>query len=501
MPRQTLEETNRDGHESPATSGNGSTHSTPVGSDTSEDRYYDHEPFVLFKPRVEKLCQELWPPQNPIQQPLSNRKKPSRTRADKDLTLSVPSQEAPLVTYLRGGEVSRITGITLPRSEMEGKHSRDLILRTPRSGPGNIERGVAVLSYLRQNSSIPIPNIVAKDSSNNNPLQNPYTIHERIPGINLGGRWVYLNHSQRCTIAREVGRMVKNLLALESPMAGHLEAGHMFDEIAMNHNVVQLDLKSIDGEYFEEPKEPSSTTWRPRRESQSTLDLFKSQIARWRAVDVAKNAPLVDQKVALWDSLLEVVQEMNDLGLFTTKLHCLCHVYVNRQNILAEILADSSIRVTGIIGWDEAVVAPKFVCCNPPGWLWGFEPFIVGRAGLPAWPYEIPGANDVPSTPGNRELKRIFEENAGPEYVSLAYDEHCRMSRCLFRIARLGLTTSENVDAAEHIIKDWTRLRQSLMPWSWGAIMRYTWYTWLAFVSIIIPVGMCLHWLGYSITP
>ncbi len=500
MPRRTLEETNGDVHRSPATSDNGSTHSTSVGSDTS-DKYYDHEPFALFKPRVEKLCQELRLPQIPLQQPLSNRKTPNRTRADRYLALSDPSQEAPLITYLHGGEVNRIISITLPRSGVEEKHSKSLILRVPRSGQGDMERAASVLSYLRQNSSIPVPNIVAKDSSNNNPLHNPYTIHERIPGTDLGGMWLYLNHSQRSTIAREVGLVVKNLLALESPVPGHLEAITMVNEIPLDHDVVQLDLKNIDGELFEKPREPISTFWRPRRESKSTLDLFKSQIARWREVDVAKNAPLVDRTVALWDSMLEVVEEMNALGLFTTNLHCLCHIDLHPHNIIAETPADGSIRVTGIIDWDEAIVAPKFVCCYPPSWLWGFRPFFADHHGLPERPYEIPGANDVPSTPGNRELKRIFEEHAGPEYMSLAYNETSRMSRGLFKIARFGLTRSENVAAAEQIIKDWARLRQSLMPWSWGTIMRCAWYTWLAFVSIMIPIGLCLRSLGYSITP
>lgn len=74
----------------------------------------------------------------------------------------------------------------------------------------------------------------------------------------------------------------------------------------------------------------------------------------------------------------------------------------------------------------------------------------------------MPGADDVPSTPVRRELKGIFEECAGPEYLSLAYDEQFRMSRGLFRIAVFGLTSSENYSAADRIVGDWQKLRRSL---------------------------------------
>ena len=64
--------------------------------------------------------------------------------------------------------------------------------------------------------------------------------------------------------------------------------------------------------------------------------------------------------------------------------------------------------------------------------------------GLLPWPYEVEKANDIPTTLEQEELKRIFEECAGPEYPSLAYDEHSRLSRGLFRIATIGLEASHH---------------------------------------------------------
>ena len=106
----------------------------------------------------------------------------------------------------------------------------------------------------------------------------------------------------------------------------------------------------------------------------------------------------------------------------------------------------------------------KFVNCMPPAWLWDDgQANQVDEHGLDPWPYELRGANDTPSTPEKQEIKRVFEENAGPEYPSLAYDEHSRLSRALFRIARDGLDDNSNWKAAERILEEWEILRQSLM--------------------------------------
>lgn len=79
------------------------------------------------------------------------------------------------------------------------------------------------------------------------------------------------------------------------------------------------------------------------------------------------------------------------------------------------------------------------------------------------WPYEIEAANNLLSTPERQEFKRVYEECAGPEYPYLAYNEHSRLSRGLFRIATLGLEASRHWKAAERILREWDVLRQSLM--------------------------------------
>lgn len=457
-----VQEMNEETPRSPVLSDGGSIHSNSECSVTSTLRY-DQEPFHLFKSRVEELCRDLWPPQERVGLSWIKPSIVEYIRANRFLSLFVPSQKPPLIERLRGGDYNRIVGITLPSSEW-GKHApRDLILRVPRWDRGQTAREVATLDYLRQNSSIPTASVVTSDCSSENVLGTRYVIQDRIPGSDLEVLWDDLNHSQRCTIAREVGRVMKSLLALESPVTGHIEGSVKTTKDVEPHNIAQFDLKSADGSLIDESQQGGSTVVGQVRERQTTLQFFQSQIGRWRAVDLAEDAPAVEEMVGLWDSMLKAVEEMDERGLFTSDSHCLCHVDLHPRNIMAKIHTDDSIQVTGILDWDEAVVAPKFVNCEPPGWLWGFDPDENPRQDLPMWPYETPGANDEPATPENRELKRIFKEHAGAEYLSLAYDEHCRLSRGLFRIAVDGLTSSQNFQAAERIVSDWARLRQDMI--------------------------------------
>lgn len=130
---------------------------------------------------------------------------------------------------------------------------------------------------------------------------------------------------------------------------------------------------------------------------------------------------------------------------------------------MVQIHTDDVLEVTGILDWDDAVIAPKFVNCQPPAWLWGYDKDThVDENELLPFPYEFEGANNEPATPDQRELKKIFEDFAGPEYPRLAYDAPSRFIRTLFRIAVEGLNTSWHYNAAERIVGEWDDLRNSL---------------------------------------
>lgn len=155
---------------------------------------------------------------------------------------------------------------------------------------------------------------------------------------------------------------------------------------------------------------------------------------------------------------------MDALQLFRSDPNCLCHIDLHPRDIMVEIQSDDSLNATAILDWDKAVFAPNFVNCEPLGWLWGYSvDEYVDEDDLIPWPYEVEGASGFPGTAEQQELKRVFEVYAGPEYASLAYNEHSRLSRGLFRIATLGLEASHHWKAAKRILREWDVLLQSLI--------------------------------------
>lgn len=105
----------------------------------------------------------------------------------------------------------------------------------------------------------------------------------------------------------------------------------------------------------------------------------------------------------------------------------------------------------------------KFVNCKPPAWLWDDDyEDLLDEDDLNPWPNEPVGANALPSSWEKQELKHIFEKNAGPEYPHLAYDEHSRLCRGHFRVAKDGLDDNANWKAAERILSEWEVLCHSL---------------------------------------
>ena len=413
---------------------------------------YNQEPWDEYRSRVEKLCNSLWPVPKSISARLSK-----RLRTKKLLRSILPPSQVPTIERLQGGDYNRITGLTLPLPK--GRGTQKLILRTNRWGEGRPDREAAILDYVRQKTTIPVPEVVKKDFTCNNALEKAYVIQKRIPGGDLNSIWESLSHSQRCSVARELGCVVKTLLSLESSVPGLIEAVPKPTGFASDFRIVPLEVKEPGEEATEEQASELSSQESLPLTHQTIGEFFKFQFGRWLAM--AQTRPF-ERVTNLFTRLLEIVCEMNCMGLFNSATYCLCHVDLHSRNIMAQVQSDGSIKITGILDFDEAVMAPKFVNCQPPWWLWHEE----GDERVDEevdWPYELAAAPDFPHKAENQELKCLFEEHAGSEWRNMAYDEHSRLSRCLFILAKEGLESSEHFKAADRIIREWKARHTTLV--------------------------------------
>lgn len=414
----------------------------------------------LFNHKVEKLSKVLWLPPTSLKHRVAGWLHPI-----KGFRSPIPAPQAPLIEHLRGGDLNHITSITVPwLSEAEG---RDLILRVPRWDQHRIEREVAILDFVRQKSTIPVPIIITTDFTCNNALEKPFVLQRRVPGSSLNTMWTDLNNSQRRKIAMELGSTIRSLLCIESTVAGLIKAG---TEGRMHKDAFEVVPFEVADQYEDEDTSESNLEANPKPkvpyDIQDTLELFQFQLGRWRTIALAASGGETDNEVSLWDSMLEAVQEMETLGLFEKKLNCLCHVDLHPGNIMALVKPNRTIGITGILDWDEAIIAPKFMACMPLAWIWDdtvFDEHRYVEEGLDPWPYELEGANATPPTSEKHELKQLFDEHAGSEYRYLAYDESYRLCRGLFRIAKDGINDNQSWKAAERILGEWECLRRSLI--------------------------------------
>ena len=423
--------------------------SSSTHSETSTLGYADVESFAEFKPGVEKLCEAMWPPPKSI-----SRRIATRLRTSKFFRSFVPSPQKPLIERLKGGDYNRITSITLPSSY--GSATRKFILRNSRwAGQGRPDRDVATLDFVRERTSIPVPKVVAWDFDSDNALEKPYVIQQRVPGSDLNSIWKKISHVQRCTIAREMGSVVKSLLSLESPIPGIIDTPSTKTVFAYGLNIVPFELRD-NGEDLIGTSAPETLS--NVQAPQTTGDFFETAFRKRQAH--ALSEPF-EEPIRLFTSLYETVCDMDKTGVFSKDLHCFCHVDLHSRNIMAEVQPDGSIKITAVLDWDEAMFAPKFVNCQPLWWLWEEEgDDRVDEKGWPTWPYELPAAEGFPTTPENQELKRLFEEHAGPEYRHLATNTHCRLGRGLFILAKEGLVGTQHYNAAEKIIQEWKDLKE-----------------------------------------
>lgn len=413
-----------------------------------------------FNLRIEQLCRDPRPPPQSMKHRLATTLTAMLFRTKTFLRFLLPEPQIPLVKHLEGGGFNHITSVTLPAS---CDSYRNLILRIPREDDSRPEQHAATLRYVRENTSIPVAAIEATDFTRSNAVGKPYVIQRHIPGKDLHIIWEDLNHSQQCEVAKQVGKILRSLLTLDFPRAGIIDIrSEGSSGTAEIPNIVPFQLIDVCGNPVPDlglgsPIDHVS----PSRES--TLDFFEQHFARWRKLSLANYLGEVTLEVEIFDTVLEVAREMNDMGLFKPDSFCLCHLDLQPRNIMVDFQSNSSVQITGILDWDDAIVAPKFVNCQPPGWIWGFDKETHTENSMDPFPYELEGANNTPPTPEQQELKRIFDKQAGDEYQRLAYDHSSRLVKGLFRIAREGLNASWFLDAAERIVTEWDALRPVLI--------------------------------------
>ncbi|KAM0430434.1 hypothetical protein ACHAPT_005780 [Fusarium lateritium] len=384
-----------------------STSSSHSGDESdSSSVVYDHEPFITFRSRVLALAtSSIWPDAAP---------------------------EEVTVERLQGGGFNRIIGLAQQKSNTKTQY----ILRIPRFNAAQVNNDVAVLRFLQQYTTIPAPEVVTFDETEHNALGSPYAVQNRIPGVDLYSTYPNLRHEERHKVARELGAIFNQMLAVRSSTAGKL--------------VLPTDRKSLEvpvhvaplTDMVSEPARPYNAS----APSESTHDLLTNIFLSRKAYEQKRN-PSDTVGPKLWDQFCQMTSELNAGGWLADGHYSITHLDLAPRNILVNPTADPRLPIiSGVLDWDSAVLGPRFMSCAPPLWLWAWQDDE---------DEDERTANDVPPTPEGRQLKTSFEEAAGQDYVRFAYEPAYRLGRRLVRFATDGLRSNEDFKESEAMLEEW----------------------------------------------
>ncbi|KAL9012294.1 MAG: hypothetical protein Q9173_002934 [Seirophora scorigena] len=413
-----------------------STHSVGSNVSLTSTETYEQVPYAEYLPAVRELCHELWP--------------------------SVT--EDFVVERLKGGFFNRIIGITAP--DPATQVSTRYILRIPRLLCSRPDLELAIHRYVQEHTPIPIPDVIFSDLTAANVLETPYVVQARLPGIKLSDAFCTLNHDQRKDVVQQWARIIFEEQAIKNQAAGVVEATEDLDgtwiynvrlwdphgsfisperrqeiddiELASDHIVFKM-FDAVD---------PAS--------DRNVLNMFLTQFKRLAITDTkADRTGDIYGLYAEWYTRLgNVAMDMDAAGLFKDNIHHLCHCDLESYNVLVEVHDDDSAEIVGVLDWDSAVFAPIFVSCAPPWWIWNWNKEDVDEA----------RANDTPADPEMQELKALFEDIVGPQFIKYAYEPEYRLARKLFDLAVDGLISDEHFREMEEIFEEWPRLKAQRFP-------------------------------------
>ncbi|KAJ5707074.1 hypothetical protein N7488_006875 [Penicillium malachiteum] len=310
---------------------------------------YSQEPFEIFQKKVAELCQDLFS----------------------------TSENEILIERLPGGGFNRITGISVTKTNEEPPVSIQYILRVPRFEIVELEYDIAPLKLLRQESTIPVPETFKFDLTSSNALGRPFMLQKRIPGKSLWKLYADLPHDEKCAIATGLVKVISELHSIRSTITGRL---------CWKSPEEQLMIQPC-GDQEVSPLLP----YESGLATKSCFDMLRA-ILEPKIKKVAASDP---DAVDLFEDLLAVASEMNDLGVLDESAYCLCHLDLEPRNVLAgPTKSKEPLALTGVLDWDSAIFAPVVMSCDPPIWLWVDEKIEDKRV-----------AGDEPSTAELRELK------------------------------------------------------------------------------------------------
>lgn len=395
---------------------------------------YEHTPFVEFEKQVHQLCREIWPQSSP---------------------------EDILIERMMGGSYNRVIGISIKKKDKgygdtQSPPYDNYVLRIPRFEDAHLDNQIGTLAYVRTHSDLPVPKVIAYDLSPDNVLGSPYLLQTRMDGVSLQKVYMSLNHLQKCGIAREFARILCEIRALSFPSAGiictHVGVGSAATELGDEEVGIQHFRIFSDSDNGSDSINGTTND----QHNQTPLDMISFQFDRWKRIYLQADKP---DTVLLghMDRLLQLAKAMDELNCLPNEAMTMCHLDLCPRNILIQIPTENDStppRISGVLDWDDAIIAPSYMSCIPPSWLWQWSDDDEEE--------DESTAGDTPEDPEMRDIKQVFDNAVDSQFTRLCYPAQYRMARKLTRFAILGLHTMEDLRESDALVAEWGELCRGL---------------------------------------
>lgn len=295
---------------------------------TTATEWNQQEPFQTYKLKIPKLCQAI-------------------------------GLEEPIVEHVDGGTFNRVSKLTFASS------GDQYVLRVPRNNDDPKETARNVMDLVAINSYVatllPVPEIFAYDSTDENAIEAPYTILKFAPGQRLDEvlENEVLTSEDRLQIASIVADIFARMQKEFNPRNGRFISSpnipHRCDDVSLLSPLLVLASFKVDGWEV-----PESTL------SGSVADLMEA------IVDLRYEQEIDENLLPTWSRLDQICQEMKSRGFLVCKQPVLWHWDFAPQNILVSRTPESNDtwKVTAVLDWDGVLSASRVLTREPPVWLW-----------------------------------------------------------------------------------------------------------------------------------
>ncbi|KAF5573625.1 hypothetical protein FPANT_12237 [Fusarium pseudoanthophilum] len=244
--------------------------------------------------------------------------------------------------------------LTLTPTELWRGYS-ELVLRVAGNHLPEIKtmNEIGVMAWLSKNTTIPLPEVIAYDATNSNPIDHEYTLLSRIPGVTLSDIYGSLSDKQQNDILDQLIDFLTQLQAHPWDGIGGLTFDHRGE--------VQLG-PVVDETFWQVPD--IEALW-PEGETVATLNIggpYETYV-EYMIAHVAKYIRLIQahEKLAFMRDIIPRLEafvaalprhakELNNIKLR------LAHKDLHFANMMYD---PSTAKITGILDWEFAGVVPS----------------------------------------------------------------------------------------------------------------------------------------------